>query len=49
VFVSIFDVYSYNHSIYTQLAYTISPPNEVFLKTTTRNLLLDSSYLPFRA
>jgi hypothetical protein len=49
VFVSIFDVYSYNHSIYTQLAYTISPPNEVFVLTATRSLSLDSSYLPLRS
>ena len=49
VFASIFDVYSYNHSIYTQLAYTISPPNEVFVLTATRSLSLDSSYLPLRS
>jgi hypothetical protein len=35
-------------SIYTQLAYTISPPNEVVVRTATRNLSLDSSYLPLR-
>jgi hypothetical protein len=49
VFISIFDVASYNHSIYTQLAYTISPPNEVFVLTATRSLSLDSSYLPLRS
>lgn len=49
VFISIYDVASYNHSIYTQLAYTISPPNEVFVLTATRSLSLDSSYLPLRS
>jgi hypothetical protein len=39
---------SYNHSVYTQLAYTISPPNEVAIQTSSRSLLLDSSYLPLR-
>ncbi len=36
-------------SVYTQLAYTISPPNEVVVRTATRNLSLDSSYLPLRS
>ena len=46
--ISVNDVASYNHSIYTQLAYTISPPNEVRIETSSRSLLLDSSYLPLR-
>ena len=48
LFISVNDVASYNHSIYTQLAYTISPPNEVRIETSSRSLLLDSSYLPLR-
>lgn len=36
-------------AVYTQLAYTISPPNEVFVLTASHSLSLDSSYLPFRS